>query len=36
MMKMSKFICVIVGVCPTFYKDPETGIYVVPITSLKL
>lgn len=35
MMKKPKFMCVIVGVCPTIYKDPETGIYVVPLTTLK-
>lgn len=35
MIKKPKFMCVIVGVCPSAYKDPNTGIYVVPITSLK-
>ncbi len=35
MVKKPIFMCVIVGVCPSAYKDPETGIYVVPITALK-
>lgn len=35
MVKKPKFMCVIVGVCPAAYKDPESGIYVVPITALK-
>lgn len=35
MIKKPKFMCVIVGVCQAAYKDPNTGIYVVPITALK-
>lgn len=35
MIKKPKFMCVIVGVCQAIYKDPDTGIYVVPITALK-
>lgn len=35
MVKKPKFMCVIVGVCQAAYKDPKTGIYVVPITALK-
>ena len=35
MVKKPKFMCVIVGVCEAAYKDPKTGIYVVPITALK-
>ncbi len=34
MVKKPKFMCVIVGVCQAIYKDPNTGIYVVPITAL--
>ena len=30
-----KFMCVIVGFSEAIFKDEETGIYVVPITSLK-
>ena len=30
-----KFMCVIVGYTDIIAKDPETGIYVVPITALK-
>lgn len=35
MVKKPKFMCVIVGACQAAYKDPNTGIYVVPITALK-
>lgn len=35
MIKKPKFMCVIVGVCKSAYIDPDTGIYVVPITALK-
>ena len=35
MVKKPKFMCVIVGVCQSVYKDPNTGIYVVPITALR-
>lgn len=35
MIKKPKFMCVIVGVCQSVYKDPNTGIYVVPITALR-
>ena len=30
-----KFMCVIVGLCKSIVKDKKTGIYIVPITSLK-
>ena len=33
--KKPKFMCVIVGYTDIIAKDPETGIYVVPITALK-
>lgn len=33
--KKPKFMCVIVGICKGIVKDKETGIWVVPITSLK-
>lgn len=35
MMKKPKFMCVIVGYTDIIAKDPETGIYIVPITALK-
>lgn len=35
MIKKPKFMCIIVGICPAIIKDPETGIYIVPITALK-
>ena len=35
MIKKPTFMCVIVGVCQSVYKDPNTGIYVVPITALR-
>ena len=35
MIKKPKFMCIIVGKCPAVIKDPETGIYIVPITALK-
>ena len=35
MIKKPKFMCVIVGVLESAYKDPDTSIYVVPITALK-
>ena len=35
MVKKPKFMCVIVGVLEAAYKDPDTSIYVVPITALK-
>ena len=35
MLKKPKFMCVIVGKCNSIIKDPNTGIYVVPITALK-
>ena len=35
MVKKPKFMCLIVGVCQSVYKDPNTGIYVVPITALR-
>lgn len=30
-----KFMCVIVGYYEAIVKDNETGIYIIPITSLK-
>lgn len=33
--KKPKFMCVIVGYLDFVVKDPETGIYIVPITALK-
>ena len=35
MIKKPKFMCVIVGYTDIIAKDPETGIYIVPITTLK-
>lgn len=35
MIKKPKFMCVIVGKCSSILRDPETGIYIVPITALK-
>jgi len=35
MIKKPKFMCIIVGVCNNILKDPNTGIYIVPITALK-
>lgn len=35
MIKKPKFMCVIVGNYNYVVKDPETGIYILPITSLK-
>ena len=35
MNKKPKFMCVIVGFTDVIAKDPETGIYIVPITALK-
>ena len=35
MTKKPKFMCVIVGYTDIIAKDPETGIYIVPITALK-
>lgn len=35
MNKKPKFMCVIVGYTDVIAKDPETGIYIVPITALK-
>ena len=35
MIKKPKFMCVIVGYLDFVVKDPETGIYIVPITALK-
>ncbi len=36
MIKKPAFICVIVGKCPAVIKEPEIGIYIVPIAALKL
>lgn len=33
--KKPKFMCIIVGVLSAVMKDEETGIYIVPITSLR-
>ena len=35
MIKKPKFMCIIVGYLDVAYKDPETGIYIVPITALR-
>lgn len=35
MIKKPKFMCIIVGFTDVIAKDPETGIYIVPITALK-
>ena len=35
MVKKPKFMCIIVGNTDIIAKDPETGIYIVPITALK-
>lgn len=35
MVKKPKFMCVIVGFTDVIAKDPETGIYIIPITALK-
>ena len=35
MVKKPVFMCVIVGKCSAVVRDPETGIYIVPITALK-
>ena len=35
MVKKPKFMCIIVGFTDIIAKDPETGIYIVPITTLK-
>ena len=35
MLKKPKFMCVIVGYTDVIAKDPETGIYIVPITALR-
>lgn len=34
-LKKPKFMCIIVGYSDVIAKDPETGIYIVPITALK-
>lgn len=33
--KKPKFMCIIVGHYEAIVKDPDTGIYIIPITSLK-
>lgn len=35
MKKKPKFMCVVVGYTDVIARDPETGIYIVPITALK-
>ena len=35
MVKKPKFMCVIVGYTDVIAKDPESGIYIVPITALR-
>lgn len=35
MIKKPKFMCVVVGYTDVIAQDPETGIYIVPITALK-
>lgn len=33
--KKPKFMCTICAMTDTILKDPETGIYILPITALK-
>lgn len=33
--KKPKFMCIICGLWENVVKDPETGIYILPITALK-
>ncbi len=35
MIKKPKFMCIVVGYTDIIVKDPETGIYIVPFTTLK-
>ena len=35
MIKKHAFMCMIDGKCSAVVRDPETGIYIVPITALK-
>ena len=35
MVKKPKFMCVVVGYTDIIARDPETGIYIVPITALR-
>lgn len=35
MVKKPKFMCIIVGYTDVIARDPETGIYILPITALK-
>ncbi len=35
MLKKPKFMCIIVGFTDVIAQDPETGIYIVPVTALK-
>lgn len=35
MIKKPKFMCIIIGYTDVIAKDPETGIYIIPITALK-
>lgn len=35
MIKKPKFMCIIVGYTDVIAKDPDTGIYIFPITALK-
>lgn len=34
-IKKPKFMCIVVGYTDVIAKDPETGIYIIPITALK-
>lgn len=36
MKKKTKFMCIVVGIFNIIVRDKETGIYIVPITALKL
>lgn len=36
MTKKPKFMCVIYGYNEVIVKEPETGVYLLPITALKL
>lgn len=35
MIKKPKFMCIVVGFTDVIARDPETGIYIVPVTALK-
>lgn len=35
MIKKPKFMCIVVGFTDVIARDPDTGIYIVPVTALK-